>query len=302
MAPKLAVLILTFNEEDHIERAILSAQKIASDVIVVDSYSSDRTVAIAQNLGAQVVQNEFESHAAQFNWGMKFVRPNIDWIFRLDADEVITPELRRSLEEKLPLYSETVAGLAIRRRIFFLEKPIKWGGVFPIRVVRIFRRGRGSIEDRLMDEHVVVDGEVDSGINGEICDISHHSISRWIAKHNVYASKEAFEVLNEEFEFVARAASDVQGAAGLKRTLKLKVYYRLPYFIRPIIYFLYRYLLRLGFLDGYRGFAFHFLQGYWYRYLVELKVSEVKRKIHDGTGAPLDATLEELQIELPRDR
>ena len=165
----LTVVILTRDEELHIARAIRSVQAVADRILVVDSGSSDATVAIARDLGAEVLQHPFSNQARQFNWALEQLPADTDWIFRLDADEVVSPELALSLATRLPRLGPDVAGAEILRRIAFLGRPIRWGGLFPVSIVRVLRHGRGRSEDRWMDEHILLDGEVFQ-LDGELLD------------------------------------------------------------------------------------------------------------------------------------
>jgi hypothetical protein len=169
--------------------------------------------------------------------------------------------------------------------MIFQGKMIRYGGVFPVKVLRVFRYGKGECENRWMDEHIKLDGRSVS-LNSELIDDNLNTLTWWTDKHNKYASREAVDLLNLEYGFmphdsVARLRGGSQ--AGLKRWIKEHGYARLPRGLRAFIYFFYRYILRLGFLDGQAGTSFHLLQGFWYRYLVDAKVAEVKGfvKQHD---------------------
>ena len=281
LIPKICTVILTHNEEEHIVRAINSVKNITEDILVVDSYSTDKTVDLALSNGATIVQNKFINHSNQFNWSLQHVKPNIDWILRLDADEIITSKLQDELIESLSNISDDISGISLRRRIVFMGKEIKWGGIFPIQVVRMFRYGRGKCEDRLMDEHINIDGKIISNFFGEIHDINLHPLSRWIEKHNKYSNLEALEVLKKEINSKNSMDSEtnykLHSSAKIKRIIKERIYVNLPAQIRPFLYFMYRFFLRLGFLDGKDGASFHFLQGFWYRYLVELKIIQLRK-------------------------
>jgi len=274
----LTLIILTKNEEVHIARAINSAAQIADRVFVIDSGSNDATVQIAEASGAKVLSNPFITQAQQLNWALGQIPPETDWVFRLDADEIITTELAAEILERLSALGSDVAGVCISRRMNFLGAPVKWGGLFPTRFVRLFRYGRGRSEDRWMDEHIIVDGAV-VDFKGEIVDDNLNSLTWWTEKHNAYASREALEMLNLEFCFICRESfpsGQSSRQADLKRWLKEKLYSRLPSSFRAAAYFFYRYIIRLGILDGHKGAVFHFLQGFWYRYLVDAKINEVK--------------------------
>jgi glycosyltransferase involved in cell wall biosynthesis len=275
----LTAIILTFNEEKHLERCLLSIQSVVDRVVVVDCFSVDSTVDIANAYGAEVLQNLWVNYATQFNWALAQLNGSAGWILRIDADEVLSPKLASEIKANIPSLSKDVSGVYVNRRMTFLGKPVRHGGVFPVKVLRLFRYGRGECENRWMDEHIKVTGAAIS-FQGELIDDNLNSLTWWTDKHNKYASREAVDLLNLEYGFMPHdsVASLRDGSeAGLKRWIKERLYARLPLGLRALIYFLYRYIFRLGFLDGQAGAVFHFLQGFWYRYLVDAKVAEVKR-------------------------
>jgi glycosyltransferase involved in cell wall biosynthesis len=274
----LTVVILTKDEACHIRRAIGSVASVADRILVVDSGSTDDTVALAEALGARVVHNPWRNYATQFNFALDRLPEDTDWVLRLDADEVVSPELAEEIATGMARLGPKVAGIYVSRRMSFLGRPIRWGGVFPIRVVRLFRAGRGRCEDRWMDEHILVDGPT-VDFHGEIMDDNLNSLTWWTEKHNAYASREVVDLLNLEYGFMKHeTVADLRGGqqAGVKRWLKENIYARLPGGSRAFVYFVYRYVFRLGFLDGRAGAAFHVLQGFWYRYLVDTKMHEVR--------------------------
>lgn len=222
----LTVLILTKNEERHIERALLSVSKIADRCVVVDSGSDDRTVELAKAAGADVITHGWINYASQFNWGLGQLGGETDWILRLDADEVVTSELAEQIGTTLPKLDAGTRGIFVSRRMHFLGRPIRWGGVFPIRVLRLFRHGFGHCEDRWMDEHILVDGETKE-LSGEIIDDNQNSLTWWTEKHNSYASREVVDLLNLKYGFMKHeTVADLRGGqqAGTKRWLKENVY------------------------------------------------------------------------------
>ncbi len=275
----LTAIILTYNEEKHLGRCLDSVQKVANRIVVVDCFSSDATAEIASTRGARVFQREWTNHAAQFNWALGQLDSATEWVLRIDADEYLTPELVSEIRERLPTVDDDVDGIFVNRRMTFAGKLIRYGGVFPIQVLRLFRYGRGRCENRWMDEHIIVPGRT-VRFCGELIDDNRNSLTWWTNKHNRYASLEAIELLNLEYDFIERkglTAPSLHSQAGIKRWIKENIYLHLPLGFRAFSYFFYRYFLRLGFLDGQAGTAFHFLQGFWYRYLVDAKVAEVKR-------------------------
>lgn len=285
----ITVVILTKDEQRHIARAIGSVQGFADRIYVVDSGSTDGTIKIAQDLGATVLSNPWKNYATQFNWALDQLPEGTDWVLRLDADEIVSPDLAAQIAAKLPKVGPEVHGLFMHRRMSFLGREIHWGGIFPIRVLRLFRHGRGACENRWMDEHIIVEGETEN-LQGEILDDNRNSLTWWTEKHNAYACREVVDILNQEHGFlphesVARLKAGDQ--AGVKRWIKENVYTKLPGGTRAAMYFLYRYVFRLGFLDGREGRAFHVLQGFWYRYLVDAKLFETRAYMQSkGVDAP----------------
>ncbi|WP_435988418.1 glycosyltransferase family 2 protein [Sulfitobacter sp. SH24] len=274
----ITVVILTKDEERHIERALESVSGLADRIVVVDSGSTDKTVDLARQAGARVLVNPFTTQAQQFNWALKELPEDTDWVLRLDADEIITNVLRNEILDRLTSLDSSIKGVYVLRRIHFLGRPIRWGGVFPVRILRLFHHGYGHCENRWMDEHIVVGGSTVE-FSGEIIDDNRNSLGWWTEKHNSYASREVVDILNQKYKFMAQeSVAQLRGGnqAGIKRWIKENVYARLPSGLRAFAYFFYRYVIRLGFLDGKEGTAFHVLQGFWYRYLVDMKLHEVK--------------------------
>lgn len=294
----LAVVILTFNEEVHLARALDSVRPIAREIIVVDSYSTDRTIAIAEAAGAVLLQNTFVNQARQFNWALDNAPVTSAWVMRLDADEVIAPDLAVEIRERLPLLPEAIQGVVLNRRHIFMGRWIRHGGRYPLRLLRIWRRGVGRVEDRWMDEHIVLAHGGTVTFEGEFSDHNLNDLTFFTDKHNKYATREAIEALAAEFSLHKKDSSapptHLNAQAGRKRALKQGVYNRLPFALGPLGYFLFRYIVQGGFLDGRPGLVYHFLQGFWYRFLVEAKIYELKQAI----GAKTDRT--EIAREISR--
>lgn len=280
----VTVVILTLNEELHIKRCIESAKKISSDIVVIDSFSSDATVAIAEQLGARVLQNAWPGNQArQFNWALGQLPKTTQWVMRIDADEYLTTELIDQINDRLPTVKNTVNGIFCKRSFGFQGRLLKYGGAYSIQVLRLFRFGFGRSEVRWMDEHIEVDGACDK-FNSELIDDNLRPLRDWTDKHNQYSSREAVELLAWEYPALLKQNTDKtthQSQIGLKRWVKKNIYTKMPAGSRALAYFIYRYIFMLGFLDGKSGTHFHVLQAFWYRYLVDAKVDEVKRYMHN---------------------
>lgn len=296
----LTAIILTFNEHLHIRRCIENVRRVASHVVVVDSGSTDDTVAIAQSLGASVLTNPFVNHSIQFNWALDHAPVETEWVMRLDADEYLDERLLKELRGALVGAPEEVKGFSVRRPTTFLGRRIAHGGISPW-LLRFWRRDAARCELRWMDEHMqLVDGGDVRRLPGNIVDHNLNNLSWWAEKHNRYASREACDLLLMRDRTKAKTQESLGpgGQAGFKRVMKERVYSRLPLGLRPWLYFAYRLILRGGFLDGYRGVMFHTLQGLWYRLLVDAKVMEVERYMRSQGVTLKDAIRERLQIDL----
>jgi len=280
----LTVIILTYNEELHIERCINSLLPFAKQIFIVDSFSTDNTVAIAERLGANVLQNPFVNQAIQFQWGLDHCPIETEWVMRMDADEYIEQPLIDEILQKLPSLESTITGVCLKRKHHFLGRWIKRGDRYPLILLRIWRTGTAHIEQRWMDEHIVLNSGKSVVFSGDFVDDNLNTVAWFIDKHNKYASREMIEIINQRYQLFKEDESIEHSdtfQAKIKRFVKEKIYNQLPIFVRATLYFIYRYFLRLGFLDGKEGFAYHFMQGFWYRCLVDLKVLEAERLLQD---------------------
>jgi glycosyltransferase involved in cell wall biosynthesis len=273
--PYLSVFILTKDEEANLPFALESLVGLDAEVYVVDSGSVDRTAEIAAAAGCSVVTHEFVTHARQVNWALDNLPFRSEWIMRLDADERLTAELATELRDKLARLPADVTGLMLKRRVYFWERWIRHGGYYPTWLLRVWRRGAARCEDREMDEHMLVTHGRIGNLDHDIIDENHKGLGFWIDKHNRYADKEVTALRAESGGADAAGAGQ---AVAHKRFLKDRLYGRSPRFLRAFLYWAFRYFLQLGFLDGKPGFVFHFLQGFWYRLVVDAKLAEAERR------------------------
>ena len=275
----LAVIILTHNEELHIGRALETVRPVAREVFVVDSFSSDRTVEIAEAGGAVVLRNRFINQAKQFQWALDHAPVTSGWVMRLDADEVIEPDLASEIESRLHSLPPDICGVKLKRKHIFMGRWIRHGGRYPLVLLRIWRRGAARIEDRWMDEHMLLTRGTAITFDRDFADHNLHDLTFFTEKHNKYATREAIDVLSARLRLYpqdkALLDTDPTAQASVKRAAKERVYNRLPFAMGPLLYFLYRYFVQLGFLDGKAGLVYHLLQGFWYRFLVEAKLYEL---------------------------
>ncbi len=269
--PLLSLIVLTHNEELHLKRCLESAKGIAGQLIVVDSGSSDATLEIARSLKAEIYHHEFRNQAEQFNWALDNCDIRGEWVLRLDADEYLMPELMREIPEAAQTAPKGMNGFYMKRRVFFMGRWIRHGGYYPREFLRIFRRGKARSEPREMDEHIVLlEGEA-GRLTNDFVDENLKDLHEWTHKHNDFSSREAEAVLK-------RDTGEARTAEDRSRSMRKSFYMRLPLFFRAWWYFIWRFVFRAGFLDGRPGLIFHFLQGFWYRFLIDAKVYEASRK------------------------
>jgi glycosyltransferase involved in cell wall biosynthesis len=273
----LSVVILSYNEEIHIQRCIESVTGIAQKVYLVDSFSTDRTIEIASGQGAEIYRKKWENnHSKQFNWALDHLPIRTKWVLRLDSDEYLTPELVEELKVKLPVLDQSITGVVLPLRRVFLNRTIK-RGTGTVKLLRIFQYGKGRCEQRWMDEHIQLSEGETIEFTNEFADHNLNSLVWWTTKHRGYAIREAVVFLDLELGLLDKDNSNLRLSkhAAAKRRIKTR-YARHHLFWRSFFYFVYRYFVRLGFLEGKEGFLWHFLQGCWYRMLVDAMIFEIK--------------------------
>jgi len=270
----LSVIILACNEAAKLPDCLASLQGLDCPVYVVDSGSTDQTVRIAEEWRAAVFAHPFENYSAQRNWAQANLGIDTEWILHLDADERLTAPLVSEIREAIGSAPEEVSGFLLRRRTVFLGRWIRHGGHYPSHQMRLFRKGRGRCESRLYDQHFIVTGAV-KRLKNDYIDIVASSLEQWTLRHLRWARVEALEMRGVEAGRPGRLRAKLLGdPRERRRWLREQVYARSPVYLRAVSYFLYRYVIRLGFLDGRQGFVFHLLQGLWYRILIDAYVAE----------------------------
>ena len=273
---RLSVVILTLNEEHNLPDCIASLRGLNCELFVIDSGSTDRTMGIAVNAGAHVINHPFENYSAQRNWAQNQLPDTSGWVLHLDADERLTPELVAEINHIL---SEDPAadGFLLRKRTVFMGRWIKHGGHYPAYHLRLFRKSKGSCEERLYDQHFLVPGEVRK-LKHDYIDVVCSDLTTWVRRHVRWADLEALEMLSASLPANAVHPAAFGNPIQRKRWLR-RLYGSGPLFLRPFLYFGYRYFLRLGFLDGKEGLIFHFLQGCWFRFLIDARIYEISKRV-----------------------
>jgi len=271
---RLSVVILTFNEESNLPDCLASLRGLDCERFVVDSFSTDATVEIANAGGARVVEHVFENYAAQRNWAQKNLPLASPWVLHLDADERLTPELVEEINRITAAPPGEIRGYMLRKRTVFMGRWIRHGGHYPSFHLRLFDRMLGQCEDRLYDQHYVVSGPV-AQLRHDYVDVVSSSLATWSARHVRWATLEAAEMAASQS--TGQVSSEYFGNPIERRRWWRRTYSSWPLFVRPLCYWVFRYLFRFGFLDGKEGLIFHFLQGFWFRFLVDAMIFEARQ-------------------------
>ena len=291
MNTQFSFIILTYNEEIHLSRLLASIQSLDAPVFVLDSGSTDETIAIAEKFGASVLQHPFENHPKQWDYALKNFPVQTPWVICLDADQVVTPELNERLrtfrEEDYP----DTDGIYFNRKNFFKGRWVKHGGYSPFYLLKMIRFGKGHSDlNENMDHRLIVPGKTiiwkDSYLLEE--NLKENNISFWIAKHNRYSDLVAHEEVERMMQLRSQTIKPHFWGSPDERTAWLKsLWWQMPRYVRPMLYFIYRIIFQLGILDGRTGVIFHFLQAFWFRLIVDIKIDEILKQ-KEGSNATLN--------------
>lgn len=274
---KISVFILTFNEAANIRRCLESVRNFTDDIVIVDSQSTDQTLEICKEFGCRVFQNKFVNHAKQCNWALETVDFRHDWILRLDSDELLPTKLKKELGQLVETSGGEVGGIYLNRRQYFMNRWLKHGGIYPHFILRVFRKGGGLYEDKTEEHFVLKTGTAVRASNDFLEDNRNNNLKFWLQKHDDLADGELRDTMgltkNSDNDLEPRLLGEkVQRT----RWLKQNIYQRSPLFLRALLYFLYRYFIRLGFLDGIPGLIYFVNQSFWYRFFVDSRIYETR--------------------------
>jgi len=296
----LTAVVMTFNEEKNLEACLRSIVGKVDQIIVIDSFSTDRTIEIAKRYTSDIYQHEFLNYAKQYLWGMENCEIRNEWVLRIDADERWTSQGFNTLR---PLIEKDLCdGVNVRMKIYFMGRWLRHGGMYPNLFLRVYKRSKGKMEDRWMDEHIAADGAVvDADIDVLECNYDRQeNIVPWIAKHNAYSTREALENLisRNDLRPVDSIANLWGNSTERKRWAKERIYSNVPLFVRPCAYFAYRYFLQRGFMEGREGLVFHTLHAFWYRFVVDVKVLQIEQNAKKSGHSIIEVIREHWGIEL----
>jgi len=273
----VSVLILTFNEEKNIRRCLESVRDFTDDIVIVDSFSTDSTLKICEEYGCRIYQHAFANHAIQFNWALDNVPLDRPWIVRLDCDELLPTKLKQELTHLITTCEPEVTGIYLNRRMYFMNRWLRHGGIYPHYILRMFRTGCGRYEEKTEEHLVLTSGRAIYAKNDFLEDNRQNTLKYWLKKHDDLSDGEIRDTLLETRAPDQDLKENLFGnKVERTRWLKTHVYAGCPLFLRGLLYFSYRYFLRLGFLDGVPGLIFHVLQAFWYRFYIDARIYEMR--------------------------
>ncbi|MEP6611533.1 MAG: glycosyltransferase [Mucilaginibacter sp.] len=282
MNAQFSFIIITYNEEVHLPRLLESIKNLQAPVFVLDSGSRDNTVAIAKDYGAAVLQHAFENHPMQWDFALKNFNVKTPWVICLDADQVVTAELNQKLSAFKDEDYGDIDGIYFNRKNYFKGRWIKHGGYSPFYLLKMMRFGVGYSDlNEGMDHRMVVPGKTVIWKDGVIIEenLKENNISFWIAKHNRYSDLVAQEEVERMMQIRSQTVKPHFWGSPDERTAWLKqLWWKLPRYVRPMLYFIYRMFFQLGILDGRTGVIFHFLQAFWFRLVVDIKIDEILKQ------------------------
>ena len=292
MNSQFSIIIITYNEEMHLPRLLSSIADLNAPIFLLDSESDDNTLAIADEAGATVLQNSFENHPKQWDFALKNFKILTPWVICLDADQVVTPELTQRLVNFKDEDYRGINGIYFNRKNFFKGKWIKHGGYFPFYLLKMIRFGVGYSDlNENMDHRFIVPGNTKIWKDGYILEenLKENKISFWINKHNRYSDLVALEEVERMMQLRAQTIKPRFFGSPDERTATLKkLWWQMPRYVRPTIYFTYRMIFQLGILEGRTGVIFHFLQAFWFRLIVDIKIDEILKQ--QSNTVPLQQT------------
>ncbi len=298
----VTAIIMTYNETRNLRACLESVKDYIDDIIIVDSISNDKTEEISKNYTNKFYQNKFINQAKQFIWATNNCNIKNEWILRIDADERWTKEGFEELRDIIE--NDKADGVYVKMKIFFMGRFIKHGAFYPNYFLRVYKKSKGAMEDRWMDEHIKVDGIV---VHSSIDVIESNydrqeNISLWTNKHNGYSTREAVEFLiaKHNLHDIDTVANFWGNKTERKRWLKENLYFKVPLFLRPLMYFVYRYIFKLGFLDGKEGFIFHTLHAFWYRFLVDTKVYQIEKLAKENNQTIQEVVLDHYNMDIDK--
>lgn len=278
----VTLIVTTRNEEANIEKCLESAYGFLDQIFVVDSESTDATVAIARRY-SEVIDLPYDHSKIIpwiYQWALDHLAIRNEWVMILEADQALTPGLKREMEKLFAKPEIEENGFYVRRMQIFRGKALRFGGYGSKYMLKLFRRSNGELDPEESDTRVYVKGKTGKLKSPIVEDNKkEQEILFYLEKHLRYADTFAREdIVRREQNLKFKLKPRLFGTPD-ERTLWLKsLYFRMPLYVRPFVYFFYRYFILLGFLDGKQGSVFHFLQAFWFRLVLDIRIEELRKQ------------------------
>lgn len=285
MSYSITIIILTYNEEANLPGLLTSLSGINAHTFAVDSFSTDKTIEILTENKIDYLQHPFDNYSHQRNWAQENNPFKTPWVLHLDAGERLTDEFVYWIKHTFDPSDPSIDGFIFSRRTMIFGKEIKYGGQYPQYHLRLFRPEKGKCEDKMYDQHFFIEGN--TKVIKKRVDIIDTVMDNWqtfIVGHARWAVFEAMQQMVAESKVKSEKVGVVKpkffgSPIEQKRWLKNNVFQKTPLFLRSVLFFIYSYIFKFGFLDGKTGLAFHFIQKMWFRFLVDAVILELKMKI-----------------------
>jgi len=282
MNKNFSFIILTFNEEIHLTKLLKSVKDLNADTFILDSGSTDQTIEIANFFKTVVKINPFVNHPKQWDFALKNFNIKTPWIIGLDADQVVTPELFNKLKAFKDEDYKDINGVYFNRKNYFRGQWIRYGGYYPVYLLKMFRNGIGFSDlNENMDHRFIVTGKTVIWKDGHLLEenLKENNLEFWYNKHQRYSDLIAQEEIERMQKLRTQSLKpNLLGNPDERRAWLKRLWWSLPLKIRPYLYYSFRMIFQLGFLDGKIGRQFHYLQGLWFRRLVDKKILALKRR------------------------
>jgi glycosyltransferase involved in cell wall biosynthesis len=269
----ITVLILTYNEEKNIKYVLENIKDFADEVVILDSYSTDETVNIAKQYGAKIYCRKFDNFSAQRKYALNELPISNDWIFVLDADEYLTDELRTEIRQLMNTAKNLQDAYFIKRRFYWQGQWLK-RCFYPTTLIRFGKKGLIDCDDKPINEHLICKTQNIGYLENDFVDYNRKDLNDWVVKHNDYETREAVQLMTKDETKYNFFASQYER----KRWIRTNIWNKLPPVVRAFIYFIFRYIIQGGFLDGKKAFMYHFIDSFVYRTLIDFKYLEMKWK------------------------
>ncbi|WP_316804866.1 glycosyltransferase family 2 protein [Pedobacter nototheniae] len=283
MNKNFSFIVLTFNEEIHLPRLLESIKDLNAPLYIMDSGSTDKTLCIAKDYHAEIKTNPFINHPLQWNHALKSFDINTPWTIGLDADQIVSPELFKRLAEFKDMEHQDINGIYFNRKNYFQGQWIRFGGYYPFYLLKMFRTAVGFSDlNENMDHRFIVTGQTMIWKEGCIIEenLKENDLNFWLSKHQRYSDLIAAEEIERAQNLrVQTLKPTLLGNPDEQRAWLKRLWWKLPLGLRPYLYFSYRMLFKLGIFDGITGIKFHYLQGFWFRKLVDKKIKLLKKEI-----------------------